>query len=734
MNPKLHVAGAAVILLAFGFGTFEKNVTMSTNDATENRVITPVSVSDENPFLKPSPLTFEAPDFASIRNEHFMPAFEAGMAEASREVLAIANQPDTPTFANTVEAMEKSGELLGRVSRVFFNLTSANTDAEIQTIQRELSPKLAAHNDNINLNEALFQRFRTLYDNIETLGLNEEQEQVLKRYYRGFVRSGALLNEDQKTRIREINERLSSLSTEFQSNLLAITQESAVIVDDVNLLDGLSQGQIAAAAQAARNRGLDGKYLISITNTTRQPITASLNNREMRQRVWEASAFRGLGRDGKIDNRDLILEIARLRAERAQLLGYRNFAEFALETQMAEKPENVLQMLTDLLPALKANTLAEAQAIREVIAAEGHDFDIEPWDWEYYAEKVRQQRYDFDDSEIKQYFELESVLNNGVFYTMNRLYGVRFEERFDLPVYHESVRVWDVFDHTGEHMAIFYGDFYARDAKRGGAWMSSYVSQSHLLGNKPVVVNVLNIPQPADREPTLVSFRNVVTLFHEMGHGVHGMFSDVKYPSVAGTSVPRDFVEFPSTFEEDWAIHPEVLENYARHYQTGEPLPMALLEKVIAAQSFNQGFDTFEYVAASLLDLEWHMLSPGEVPSDLEAFEQQALAKYGMDWRMVPPRYTTAIFAHVWPGGYAASYYAYLWSEILAADAFAYIQSKGGLSLENGLHYRETVLSRGGSGEPMQIYVNFRGQEPTVDALLRRRGLNAPPVEVDTAL
>lgn len=658
-----------------------------------------------------------------------MPAFTEGIRRAAAEIEEIANNPAAPTFVNTVEAMERTGDLLGRVSRVFFNMTSAHTNDEIQAIQREVSPMLSAHNDNIYLNAALFARFKQLYDNMDALGLNTEQQMVLTRYYRSFVRAGALLDDAQQTRIREINERMSQLSTEWGSSMLAITRESAVLVDDVTLLDGMSNAQIAAAAAAARNRGEEGKYLLAITNTTRQPILTSLNNREMRQRVFEASFNRGLGIDGAIDVRPIVLEIAALRAERAQIMGYNNFAEFAIEPNMAGTPDAVYEMLTGMIPAIQANTQREADQIREMIAELGHDHDLAPWDWEYYAEKVRQKLFDIDDNEVKPYFELESVLNNGLFYTMNRLYGITFEERFDLPVYHESVRVWNVFDHNGEQLALFYGDFYARDSKRGGAWMSSYVTQSHMLGTKPVVVNVLNIPQPAEGDPTLVSFRNVVTLFHEIGHGVHGMFSDVYYPSVAGTATPRDFVEFPSTFEEDWAIHPEVLANYARHYQTGELLPRALLDRVIAAQGFNQGFDTFEYVAASLLDLDWHMLTPDNIPTDVQAFEAQSLARYGMDWDFVPPRYTTTIFNHVWPGGYSANYYAYIWSEILAADAFAYVQEQGGLSLDVGLRYRDTVLSRGGSMEPMEIFKNFRGQEPTVDALLRRRGLVQPETE-----
>lgn len=692
-------------------------------------IMTTSEFDASNPFYAPSTLPFQAPDFSAIQTGHYMPAFTEGIRRAAAEIEEIANNPAAPTFVNTVEAMERTGDLLGRVSRVFFNMTSAHTNDEIQAIQREVSPMLSAHNDNIYLNAALFARFKQLYDNMDALGLNTEQQMVLTRYYRSFVRAGALLDDAQQTRIREINERMSQLSTEWGSSMLAITRESAVLVDDVTLLDGMSNAQIAAAAAAARNRGEEGKYLLAITNTTRQPILTSLNNREMRQRVFEASFNRGLGIDGAIDVRPIVLEIAALRAERAQIMGYNNFAEFAIEPNMAGTPDAVYEMLTGMIPAIQANTQREADQIREMIAELGHDHDLAPWDWEYYAEKVRQKLFDIDDNEVKPYFELESVLNNGLFYTMNRLYGITFEERFDLPVYHESVRVWNVFDHNGEQLALFYGDFYARDSKRGGAWMSSYVTQSHMLGTKPVVVNVLNIPQPAEGDPTLVSFRNVVTLFHEIGHGVHGMFSDVYYPSVAGTATPRDFVEFPSTFEEDWAIHPEVLANYARHYQTGELLPRALLDRVIAAQGFNQGFDTFEYVAASLLDLDWHMLTPDNIPTDVQAFEAQSLARYGMDWDFVPPRYTTTIFNHVWPGGYSANYYAYIWSEILAADAFAYVQEQGGLSLDVGLRYRDTVLSRGGSMEPMEIFKNFRGQEPTVDALLRRRGLVQPETE-----
>lgn len=682
-----------------------------------------MTFNENNPFYHASTLPFEAPDFNKIREAHFMPAFLAGMERQLEEVAAIAAQDAPPTFENTIVALERTGELLTRVQRVFFNLTSAHTNPEIQRIQSELAPQLAAHSDNILLNPELFERVRAIYDDREALGLEGEDLRLTEVYYQRFVRAGALLDDAQMERIRQINEELSSLGTQFSENQLQITRERAVIVDDVEMLDGLSGSQIAAARERANDRGLEGKYLINITNTTRQPILTSLNNREMRQRVWEASAYRGLGLDGGLDNSEIILRIAKLRAERAQMLGYDNFAAFALEPQMAQNPDRVLDMIQGMLPAVIRNTMEEADAIKAVMRAHGHDHELEPWDWEYFAEKVRMEKFDIDENAVRPYFELENVLKNGVFYTMERMFGITFEERGDLPVYHEDVRVFNVYDHDGELLGLFYGDFYARDSKRGGAWMSSFVAQSHLLEQRPVIVNVLNIPKPAAGEQTLVSLGNVTTLFHEMGHAVHGLFSDVKYPSLAGTAVSRDFVEFPSTFQEDWAILPEVLANYAMHFETGEPIPMDLLNRLLDAGNFNQGFDTYEYLAATLLDMEWHLLGPDEIPSDINVFEAEVLAKYNMDYRPVPPRYKTANFSHVWPGGYAANYYAYIWSEILAADAFEFLKNRYGLTREAGDLFRATILSTGGTAEPMDLYVNFKGEEPGVDALLRRRGL-----------
>lgn len=679
----------------------------------------------DNPFYSPSSLPFEAPDFDAIKVEHFRNAFMDGMEFQLEAIEEIASNPEEPNFENTIEAMERSGELLNRTRRVFSNLTSAHTNEQIQQLQSEFAPLFAAHSDNIWLNRDLFERVVTLYDRKDEFNLDRASIKLIEDTHRNFVRAGAMLTDEEQSRMREINERISSLTTQFQENVLALTRERAIVVEDVQRLDGLSADRIAASRESATARGYEGKYLLNITNTTRVPILTSLNDREMRREVWEASAYRGVGKDGGIDNRPIVLELVQLRAERAELLGYENFATFALEPQTAQSPENVLSMLSDLIPAVVSNTEAEAELITQMMREEGIEDELQAWDWEYYAEKVRRAKYDIDENEVRPYFELDRVLKDGVFYAMKRLYGITFEERFDLPVYHPEVRTFNVFDHDGTQLGLFYADYFSRDSKRGGAWMSSFVSQSHLLGQRPVIVNVLNIPPPAEGEPALISFSNVTTLFHEMGHAVHGLFSDVEFPSHSGTSVPRDFVEFPSTFEEDWAIHPEVLQNYAIHYETGEQIPQELLDRVIAARDFNQGFNTYEYLGATMIDMEWHSLASSEIPSDVEAFEQEALAKYNLDWHAVPPRYKSAYFSHIFSGGYSANYYAYIWSEILAADAFAYMSESGGLIRENGDRYREHILSRGGSEDAMTLYREYRDGEPDVRHLVIRRGLSA---------
>lgn len=710
----------AVAVLVFSFAGFWWSVTnCAAVEAPEKSTALPA----DNPFADPSPLPFHAPAFDKIRVEHFLPTFTFGMQQQLAEMNAIASQKADPTFENTIVAMERSGALLTRVENVFSNLTSAEKTKPLQTIETELAPLRAAHSDNVLLNRPLFQRVERIWQKKESLGLTEEQAEVLKQRYEGFLRAGARLSDQDQGRIRSLNEQLSKLETKFEENLLAIARERAVIVETAQELDGLSVAEIAAAAEAARGRGLDGKYLLQISNTTRVPVLTSLNNRALRQRVWEASAYRGLGRNGGIDNRGLVLEIAQLRAERAKVLGYENHAAYKLQNQMAKTPAAARKLLTDLVPGTLDRVNQEARDLEAMIKECGESHPLAPWDWEYYAEKVRKAKFEVDEAAVRPYFLLDSVLKNGVFFTMNKLYGISYRERNDLPVYHPDVRVFDVMDRDGSQIGLFYADYFKRDTKRGGAWMSSFVDQSRLLHDQPVIVNCLNIPRPADGEPALISFDNVTTLFHEMGHALHGLFSDVTYPTVAGTATPRDFVEFPSTFEEDWAIQPEILANYARHYQTGEPIPKDLLAKAIRAKKFNKGFDTLEYLAAALLDLEWHMLTSEKVPADVELFEAESLKKVGIDHPAVPPRYRTAYFAHIWSGGYSSSYYAYLWSEELAADAFAYMLAHGGCTRENGDSFRKEILSRGSSRDPMASYKAFRGTEPTVDALLIRRGL-----------
>jgi peptidyl-dipeptidase Dcp len=678
-----------------------------------------------HPFQSRSTLPLEAPAFDRIQESHYRPAFEQGMSDQLKEIAIIADSTVAPTFENTSVAMEKTGELLRRVQAVFFHMCGAHTNDNLQAIEEDIAPKLASHADDIYLNPKLFGRIQVLWNQRDSLGLNEEQTRLLKEQYEQFVRAGAKLTPEQQTRIRAINGEMSSLTTQFQNNLLALAKQNAVIVDTVAELDGMDAGDIAAAAEAAKGRGLEGKYLLSITNTTRQPVLVSLKNRQLRQRVWEASSNRGLGHNGGLDNQPLVLKMAKLRAEKAAMLGYANHAAFTLENQMAKTPDSATRMLKDMAPKVVANVKKEAEKIQAMMKSEGADFAIEPWDWEYYAEKVRRQEFQIDENLIKPYFEMEHVLHDGVFHTFNLLYGIKFRERKDLPVYHEDVRVFDVFGEDGKQIGLFYTDYFHRDSKRGGAWMDAWISQSRLLNQMPVVVNVMNIPRPAAGEPALISLDNVQTMFHELGHGVHGLFSSVDFPTLAGTSVPRDFVEFPSTFHEDWAIDPKVLSNYAKHYKTGEVIPQALLEKAIKASKFNKGFDTLEYVSAAVLDLAWHSLTTDSIPNDVEAFESKVLESNGLNYRPVPPRYRTLYFAHIWSGGYSSGYYAYLWSEVLAADAFAHMRNRGGLTRANGQRYRELILSRGGTRDVLQQYIDFRGQEPSVDPLLIRRGLKA---------
>lgn len=678
----------------------------------------------DNPLLSESGLPYGAPAFDRLKNEHFAPALEQGMEEQMVEIEAIANNLEAPTFDNTIVEMEKSGRLLSRVSRVFFALAGTNTNEEIQATQREMAPKLSAHSDAIRLNPDLFARVDALYQQRDELDLDPESHRLLERYHQDFVRSGARLSPEQQDRLREINSRLAELGTEFSQKVLAEVNDSAVVVDSREALDGLSDAQIERAANEARDRELEDKFVITLLNTSGQPPLSSLTNRDVRERVHTASLNRG-ARGNEHDTRGIVSESLKLRAERANMLGYDTHADYILEEQTAGSVDVVNDLLDDLNPIAMRNARAEAADIQAMInELEDEPFELASWDWAFYAEKVRQDRYAFDNSEVRPYFEFDSVMENGVFYSAEKLFGITFEERHDIPVYHDSVRVYEVFEEDGTALGLMYSDMYSRSSKRGGAWMNSYEIQSDLLGGQPVVGIHLNISQPPEGEPTLLTWDETTTLFHEFGHAIHGLFSDVRYPRFSGTSVPRDFVEYPSQVYEMWASWPEVLANYALHHESGERIPDELLEKVLDAQQFNQGFRTTEYLAASTIDQRLHQLPMAEIPSaeDIMDFEAQALEEAGMDFDPVPPRYRTPYFSHIM-GGYSAGYYSYIWSEVLDADSVLWFEENGGLSRENGQHFRDTLLSRGGTADAMDLYMDFADREPEIDALLIRRGL-----------
>lgn len=675
-----------------------------------------------NPLLAASTLAYEYPAFDQIRNEHYAPAFAEGMRLHLTEINAIANNAAKPTFDNTVVALERAGQALNRVSTIFFNQIATNTNPTLETLSTDLAPKLSAHQDVILMNAKLFKRINAIISQRDKLKLDAESNRLLDRYYTDFVRAGAKLSESDKAKLKAINTQLASLGTKFSQNVLKETNASAVIVEHKEQLKGLSEGEINTAAAAAKAKGLDGKYLIPLMNTSGQPYLASLEDRAVRQRLQEVSVNRG-SHGGDFDNRDTALQLARLRAERAQLLGYPNYAAYGLEDETAKTTTAVNKMLRELAPAAVANAKNEAAELQKIIDANHGNFKLAAWDWAYYTEQLRTAKYAFDDTQLRPYFELDSVLQNGVFFAAHQLYGISFKERKDLPVYHPSVRVFEVFDADGKSMALFIADMYARDSKRGGAWMNSYVEQSTLFNKKPVIANHLNIPQPPKGEPTLLTADEVKTAFHEFGHALHGLFSQVHYPRFSGTNVPRDFVEYPSQVNEMWATWPEVLKNYAKHYKTGEVIPQALVDKITASNKFNQGFATTEYLAASLLDQRWHQLTPAQIPSDAIAFEKAALQEAGVDFAPVPPRYRSTYFSHIFGGGYSAGYYAYLWSEVLDADTVEWFKENGGLTRKNGDWFRQQLLSRGGSIDPMESFRNFRGRDPKIDPLLIRRGL-----------
>jgi peptidyl-dipeptidase Dcp len=686
-----------------------------------NAFAAPASLLEaSNPFAKPSTLPFNYPAWDKIKNEHFAPAFAEGMRQQAAEMEAIANNKAAPTFDNTIVAMERSGRLLSRVGSAFNTLTGSYTNDTLIALDKELAPKLSAHSDAIRLNPKLYARIKALYDKRTKLHLDAESQYLVERYHTDFVRAGARLSDADKQKLKAMNGQLAALSTQFAQNVLKEANASALVVDTREELAGMSDKQIAVAAAEAKKRGMDGKFVIPVVNTTQQAGLSVLTNRATREKLLAASLARG-SRGGEFDNRDAVLQIAKLRAERAVLLGYPNYAAYNLEEQTAKTTGAVNSLLAEFAKPAVNNAKKEAAEIQGAIDAEKGGFQAAAHDWAFYSDKVRQQRYAFDASQLRPYFELNRVLQDGVFFAANKEFGITFKERTDLPTYDADVRTFDVFDADGKQLAIFTLDPYARATKRGGAWANAWVGQSKLLGSRPVIANNLNIAKPAAGEPTLLSYDEVRTTFHEFGHALHSMFSDVKYPRL--TRVPRDYVEFPSQVNEMWMAWPEVLANYAKHYQTGAPMPKELLDKVQASQQFNEGFRTTEYLAASLLDQAWHQLAPGQIPTDVLAFEAEALRKADVDFALVPPRYRTTYFSHTFSGGYSAGYYGYLWAEKLDADTVNWFKEHGGLTRANGDHFRKTLLSRGGTLDAMQMYRNFSGRDAQVQPLLERRGL-----------
>jgi peptidyl-dipeptidase Dcp len=679
-----------------------------------------------NPFAQPSPLPYQAPPFDQIKDSDYEPAIEEGMKAELAEMETIANQPDPPTFENTVVAMERSGRPLTRAARIFFAMTKANTNETLQKIEERVAPKMAAHSDAIHFNARLFARVEAVYAKRDAL--DPEAKFLVERYHRGFVHAGARLAEADQNVLRALNEEESSLSTEFDKNLLAATKTGALVVTDRSELAGSSDREIAAAAEAAKERNLEGKWLLSLQNTTQQPAQVRLQNRATRERLFKASTERAAHGDAN-DTRGIVQRLAELRAHRAKLLGFPSYAAYVLDDQMAGTPEKAIKLLTDMVPAAVAKARGEAAKMQALVDRQHKEsqgsarFQLAPWDWQFYAEQVRKAEYAIDDEQVKPYLELGRVLQDGVFFAAHELYGFSFTERHDLPTYQADVRVFEVSDADGKPFALFYADYFKRDNKSGGAWMTSFLEQNGLLGTGPVVANVCNFTKPAPGQPALLSFDEVRTMFHEFGHALHGLSSRVKYPTLAGTSVPRDFVEFPSQFNEHWASDPVVFAHYARHYQTGAAMPDDLVAKIRKSSKFNQGFATTEYLAAALLDMAWHTLPEGAPRQDVDAFEAEALKRFKIDFALVPPRYRTGYFAHVWGGGYAASYYAYLWSEVLDDDAFQWFVEHGGMTRQNGQRFRDLILSRGYTQELTSLYRTFRGRDPSVEPLLEQRGL-----------
>ncbi|MCY0970663.1 M3 family metallopeptidase [Chryseobacterium wangxinyae] len=708
-----NISSALLIsALAFNYSC----TTMKTNDITQEIPVPDASLSS-NPFMKKSKLQYEAPEFDKIKNEHFKPAFEFGLKQHDAEILKIANNTETATFDNTIVALEKSGEVLKRAVTIFSNLTSANTNPTLQALDEEFAPIFAAHSDKMYLNENLYNRIKAISDN----GLDSESKRLLQFYKQNFEIAGANLSSADKEKLKQVNQEMASLSTQYSNKLLEARKEGGIIIDNVKDLDGLSADEIAAAAADAKTAGKEGKYLLALQNTTQQPVLQNLTNRATREKVFKASWMRA-EKGGSSDTRETIEKLARLRLKKAQILGKKSFAEWKLQDQMAKTPDAAVKLMNQLATPAVETAKREAKDIQDLIDQQKGGFKLEPWDWNFYAEQVRKAKFDLDENQIKPYFEITTVLEKGVFFAAEKFYGLTFKKRTDLPVYHPDVVTYEVFDQDGKSLAIYYLDFYTRDSKNGGAWMSNFVEQSYLLGTKPVIVNCYNYQKPAPGKPSLISYDDVTTIFHEFGHSIHGMFASQKYPSLSGTNVPRDFVEFPSQINEHWALDPVVLKNYALHYETKQPIPQALVDKIKKAATFNQGYMTTELVSAAALDMDWHSVTnEGQLLPVLD-FEKQSLDNHGFTLSTVPPRYHTPYFAHIWGGGYSAGYYAYLWSETLDSDAWEWISKNGGLTRENGDRFRKYILSVGNSVDLNQAFRDFTGHDPDIKPLLRNRG------------
>lgn len=691
--------------------------TMKTTESTTTEIPAPDASLSTNPFMKKSGLQYQAPEFDKIKDEHFKPAFDYGMKVQLAEIDNIANNPADPTFGNTILALENSGEILKRAQIVFYNLTGSNTNPALQKLEEDYAPVFSGLSDKIYLNEKLYSRIKA----ISSENLGAEEKRVLELYRTNFEIAGANLSAENKEKVKKINEELATLSTQFTSKLLDARKNGAVVITDVKELDGLSADEIAAAAADAKSAGHEGKYLLTLLNTTQQPLLQNLKNRATREKLFKASWYRA-EKGNADDTRSILERQAKLRMEKAHLSGKKSFAEWKLQDQMAKTPDNAMNLLAQLAKPAVETAKRESNEIQALIDQQKGGFTVEPWDWNFYSEQVRKAKYDLDENEIKPYFEVTTVLEKGVFYAAEKFYGITFKERKDLPVYHPDVVAYEVFDNDGKSMALYYLDFYTRSNKNGGAWMSNFVEQSHLLGQKPVIVNVFNYQKPADGKPSLISYDDVSTMFHEFGHTLHGLFANQKYVSISGTNTPRDFVEFPSQINEFFALEPSVLKNYALHYQTKQPMPQALVDKIKKAGSFNQGYSTTELVSAATLDMNWHSVTDESQFKPALEFEKSVLAKYGFNLKEVPPRYHTPYFAHIWGGGYSAGYYAYMWSDLLNADAWDWISTNGGMTRANGDRFRKHILSVGNSVDLNQAYKDFTGRTPDIKPLLKNKG------------